>query len=129
MGRSKFKSVVRPGAVLPPREAATRRTDITMNIKVATVQSILFKLSAQAATWHEGYSVKTIADKQYILQIVRGRSPLVVDLISFERMEGSRKPKETLIESFQFPSSIHNLSVCGYSACLVLTYCLRLSAR
>ena len=28
--------------------------------------------------------------------------------------------KETLIRSFQFPSSSHNLSVCGYYACSML---------
>ncbi len=119
MTRSKkHKNAIRPGTALPPREDVARQTKITTDIKVATVQSILFKFSALAsATWHEGYPIQTITDKQYILQTVRNSSPYVVDLICFERTEGQRKAQGTLVQSLQFPSPSYKLSVCTYPAC------------
>ena len=116
MARSrKYKNAVRPGTALPPREDAARRVNVTTDVKIATVQSILFKFSTIAtAPWHEGYPVKTVTDEQYILQTVRNSSPFVVDLICFQRNEGHRKAIGALVQSFQFPSPSHNLSVCTY---------------
>ncbi len=58
---------------------------------------------------HEGQSVITVTDEQYILQTVRNSSPFVVDLICFQGKEGQRKAIGALVQSFQFPSPSHNL--------------------
>ena len=109
----KYKNAVRPGTALPPREEAARQVNVTSDLKIATVQSILFKFSALASTpWHEGHASKTATNEQYILQTIRNSSPFVVDLICFQRNEGQRKAIGALVQSFQFPSSSHNLSVC-----------------
>ena len=109
----RYKNAVLPGTALPPREDAARQATVTTDIKIATVQSILFKFSALvSAPWHEGYPVRTVTDKQYILQTVRNSTPFVIDLICFQRKEGHRKANGALVQSFQFPSPSHNLSVC-----------------
>ena len=119
MARSKkYKNAVRPGTALPPREDVARQPKITTNMKIAPVQSLLFKYSPLAsATWHEGYPSRTITNQKYILQVDRNSSPFVVDLIRFERQEGCREAQGTCVQSFQFPCPSHNLSVCHYTEC------------
>ena len=116
MARSrKYKNAVRPGTALPPREYEARQENVESDIKVATVQSILYKFSTLAsAAWHEGHVAKTATDEQYVLQTVRNSSPFVIDLICFQRKKGERKAIGALVQSFQFPSPSHNLSVCDY---------------
>ena len=113
MTRTRKKNAIRAGCALPPREAAARRTNVTSDVKAATVQSILFKFSTLFSDpWHEGYPVKTATNEQYVLQTVRNSTPFAVDLIRFQHNEGQRRAVGALIQSFQFPSSAHNLSVC-----------------
>ena len=115
-----YKNAVLPGIALPLREEAARQMNVTSDIKIDTVQSVLFKFSALAsAPWHEGHAIKTVTDEQYVLQTVGNSSPFVVDLICFQRKEGHRKAIGALVQSFQFPNPFHNLSVC---ACLMLWY-------
>ena len=116
MARShKYKNAVRPRTALPPREDSARRVNVTSDIKLATVQSILYKFSTLAsAPWHEGHPVQKLTDEAYILQTVRNSSPFVVDLICFQRKEGHRNAIGALVQSFQFPNPYHNLSVCTY---------------
>ena len=112
----KHKNAARYSCPLSSRDVAASQMKVTTDFKTATVQSVLFKFSAVFSDpWNEGYPVKTVADKQYILQAVRNSSPFVVDLMCFQRNEGERRAIGTLVQSFQFPSPTHNLSVCNYT--------------
>ena len=58
------KNVIRPGTPLPPREDAARRVNVTTDIKIATMHSILFQLSTLAsAPWHKSLPFKAVNNK------------------------------------------------------------------
>ena len=126
----KYKNAILPGTALPPREDLARQMKLTTDLKVATVQSILFKFSALAsAAWHEGYSVESITDEQYTIQTVRNSSPFVMDLYCYKSVEDGTKAIPTLAQSFQFSSSAHNFSVSTCPKCRTLIPYLHLGIR